>query len=73
MKLRTTPEGLIAEDSERGRWASLQGEDDLLSFLAGGEEAITRARAAMAHAPEADPSCRSGPARFARSCSGSST
>ena len=55
MKLRTTPEGLIAEDLERGRWASLEGEDDLLSFLAGGKEAVTRARAASARAPEADP------------------
>jgi hypothetical protein len=56
MKLRTTPEGLIAEDSERGRWVSLHGEVDLLSFLAGGKEAVTRARAAIARAPEADPS-----------------
>ena len=25
MKLRTTPEGLIAEDPQRGRWARLPG------------------------------------------------
>ena len=56
MKLRTTPEGLIAEDPERGRWVSLQGDDDLLSFLARGKEAVTGAQAAIARAPEADPS-----------------
>jgi 2-keto-4-pentenoate hydratase/2-oxohepta-3-ene-1,7-dioic acid hydratase in catechol pathway len=34
MKLRTTPQGTIAEDPERGRWVALPGEDDLLAVLA---------------------------------------
>jgi 2-keto-4-pentenoate hydratase/2-oxohepta-3-ene-1,7-dioic acid hydratase in catechol pathway len=55
MKLRTTPEGLIAEDPERGRWARLDGEDDLLSFLAGGAEAVARTEAALATAEAANP------------------
>ena len=33
MKLRTTPGGLVAEDSERGRWVSLEGDDDLNTYL----------------------------------------
>ena len=39
MKLRTTPEGVIAEDPERGRWVSLPRATDMLSLLAGGAEA----------------------------------
>ncbi|HEY5709541.1 MAG TPA: fumarylacetoacetate hydrolase family protein [Solirubrobacterales bacterium] len=39
MKLRTTPEGVIAEDPERGRWVSLPQAGDVLSLLAGGAEA----------------------------------
>ena len=55
MKLRMTPDGLIAEDPQRARWARLPGEGDLLSFLAGGREAAARAEAALADAPAADP------------------
>ncbi len=47
MKLRTTPRGVIAEDTANGRWVALPGEDDLLAFLAGGEEARARAQAAI--------------------------
>jgi hypothetical protein len=50
-----TPGGLIAEDTLRGRWARVPGEGDLLSFLAGGRDAVARAEAAMADAPTADP------------------
>ena len=56
MKLRVTAQGLIGEDAERGRWVRLPGSEDLLSFLAGGDEAWGRAEAAMASAPQADPS-----------------
>jgi 2-keto-4-pentenoate hydratase/2-oxohepta-3-ene-1,7-dioic acid hydratase in catechol pathway len=56
LKLRMTPGGLIAEDRERGRWARLPGDGDLLSFLAGGQDAVAQAEAAMARAPAADPS-----------------
>lgn len=56
MKLRTTARGLIAQDPDGGRWVSLPGEDDLLSFLSGGEEARERATEAIAAAAEvADP------------------
>lgn len=58
MKLRTTPPGLIAHDTERERWVLLPGEHDLVAFLAEGAPALERARSAMA-APEAtgaDPS-----------------
>lgn len=56
MKLRTTPRGLIAQDPDGGRWAPVPGEDDLVSFLAGGETARDRAREAIAAATEtADP------------------
>jgi 2-keto-4-pentenoate hydratase/2-oxohepta-3-ene-1,7-dioic acid hydratase in catechol pathway len=34
MKLRLTPSGLIAQDTENDRWVLLSGEHDLLSFLA---------------------------------------
>lgn len=47
MKLRTTPRGVIAEDTANGRWVALPGEDDLLTFLAGGEAARSRAQAAI--------------------------
>jgi 2-keto-4-pentenoate hydratase/2-oxohepta-3-ene-1,7-dioic acid hydratase in catechol pathway len=58
MKLRTTPDGLIAHDPDRGRWVLLPGEGDLLTFLRDGDEARERAAAAMAagDALEADPS-----------------
>ena len=56
MKLRVTAQGLIGEDAERGRWVRLPGSEDLLSFLAGGDETWGRAEAAMASAPQADPS-----------------
>ena len=57
MKLRATPEGLIAEDADRDRWVRLPGEDDLLAFLREGEPARERAAAAIAagDAVEADP------------------
>ena len=42
MRLRTTPGGLIAEDTARRRWARLPEEGDLLSFLSGGREAVAR-------------------------------
>ncbi len=47
MKLRTTPTGLIVEDAPNGRWVAIPGEDDLLAFLAGGDEARARAAAAI--------------------------
>lgn len=47
MKLRTTPRGVIAEDTATGRWVAVPGEDDLLAFLAGGEAARARAQAAI--------------------------
>jgi 2-keto-4-pentenoate hydratase/2-oxohepta-3-ene-1,7-dioic acid hydratase in catechol pathway len=56
LKLRMTPGGLIAEDREGGRWARLPGNRELLSFLAGGQDAVAQAEAAMARAPAADPS-----------------
>jgi 2-keto-4-pentenoate hydratase/2-oxohepta-3-ene-1,7-dioic acid hydratase in catechol pathway len=56
MKLRTTPTGLIAEGGERGRWVRLAGDGDLLTLLAGGNEAIARAQASIADAEPADPS-----------------
>ncbi|MBV9002173.1 MAG: fumarylacetoacetate hydrolase family protein [Solirubrobacterales bacterium] len=58
MKLRTTPEGLIAYDPDRGRWVRLPGEGDLLAFLGEGAAARERAAAAIAagDAVEADPS-----------------
>jgi hypothetical protein len=34
MKLRTTPDGLIAHDPNRERWVHLPGQHDLLSFRA---------------------------------------
>ena len=57
MKLRTTPEGVIAQDPERGRWVRLPGESDLLAFLGDGEAARERAASTLASgdAVEADP------------------
>lgn len=55
VKLRSTPGGLIAHDEERHRWARLPGEEDLLSFLAGGRAAVARAEEALASAAPADP------------------
>ena len=55
MRPRTTPGGLIAEDTARGRWARLPEEGDVLSFLSGGREAVARAQAALADAETADP------------------
>jgi len=58
MKLRTTPEGLVAHDAERDRWMRLPGETDLVAFLAEGAPARERAAAAMRseHVVAADPS-----------------
>ena len=50
MKLRTTPQGLIAEDPERGRWVLVEQEPDLLGFLAQGETGRQRAQEALARA-----------------------
>ncbi len=47
MKLRTTPDGVIAEDEEHGRWVRLPGETDLLGLLADGEAGRERARVAI--------------------------
>jgi 2-keto-4-pentenoate hydratase/2-oxohepta-3-ene-1,7-dioic acid hydratase in catechol pathway len=58
MKLRTTPDGLIAYDPDRGRWVRLPGERDLLAFLGEGAAARDRAAAVIAagDAVEVDPS-----------------
>lgn len=48
MKLRMTSGGVIAEDEEHDRWVRVPGEDDLLAFLATGEEGRERAREAIA-------------------------
>src|SRR5512132_4101524 len=58
MKLRTTPDGLIVQDSDRDRWVLLPGERDLVAFLREGAAAQERAAAAIAAADavEADPS-----------------
>jgi len=64
MKLRTTPDGLIAHDPGRGRWVLLEGDHDLLAFLAEGEPARERARQAMATATaSADPAAAGLPFR----------
>jgi len=52
VKLRTTPDGLIAHDPQRDRWIALPGESDLLAFLAEGQPARERAAAAL-DAPDA--------------------
>lgn len=58
MKVRRTPDGLIAYDDTNHRWVLLPGEDDLLAFLAEGAAGRERAAAAMAadDAQEVDPS-----------------
>jgi 2-keto-4-pentenoate hydratase/2-oxohepta-3-ene-1,7-dioic acid hydratase in catechol pathway len=58
MKLRTTPEGLIAHDPDRGRWVRIPGHRDLLAFLGEGAAARDRAGGAIAvvDAVAADPS-----------------
>ncbi|MDW5593089.1 fumarylacetoacetate hydrolase family protein [Conexibacter stalactiti] len=48
MRLRTTAEGLIAEDPRGDRWVLLPDERDLLSFLAEGGAARERAAATLA-------------------------
>jgi 2-keto-4-pentenoate hydratase/2-oxohepta-3-ene-1,7-dioic acid hydratase in catechol pathway len=48
MKLRTTPDGLIAHDPDRDRWIRLPDERDLIGFLGGGQSALDRALAALA-------------------------
>jgi 2-keto-4-pentenoate hydratase/2-oxohepta-3-ene-1,7-dioic acid hydratase in catechol pathway len=50
MKLRTTPDGVIAHDAEQDRWVLLPGDRDLLSVLRDGE------RESPAEAAEVDPS-----------------
>ena len=58
MKLRTTPDGLIGQDSDRDRWVLLPGERDLIGFLRDGSAVWERAGAAIGadDAVEADPS-----------------
>lgn len=58
MRLRATPNGLIAHDAPRNRWVLLPGESDLVAFLAEGVPARERAAAAIAadDAVEVDPS-----------------
>jgi 2-keto-4-pentenoate hydratase/2-oxohepta-3-ene-1,7-dioic acid hydratase in catechol pathway len=51
MKLRRTPDGLIAQAGD-GRWFALPGETDLVDFLARGEEARAAAEAALATAAD---------------------
>jgi len=65
MKLRTTPDGLIAQDPRSNAWVRLPGEEDLVAFLAEGEPARERASAALAAAgaAEADPSAAGLPFR----------
>jgi 2-keto-4-pentenoate hydratase/2-oxohepta-3-ene-1,7-dioic acid hydratase in catechol pathway len=53
MKLRRTPDGLIAQAGD-GRWFALAGETDLVDFLGRGEPARTAARASL-DAAAADP------------------
>ena len=52
MRLRTTPRGLIAHDPDADRWVLLEGEHDLLAFLAEGEPGRARAREAIAAATD---------------------
>ncbi|MFA9273143.1 MAG: fumarylacetoacetate hydrolase family protein [Baekduiaceae bacterium] len=64
MKLRTTAAGLIAEDEDEDRWVRLPGEDDLVAFLAKGEEGRERAREAIKAAVDVvDPSTATLPFR----------
>ncbi len=65
LKLRNTPQGVIAEDPERGRWVQLPAEHDLLCLLAGGEEtrlAVQRLIEAE-ETPAADPASAGLPFR----------
>jgi 2-keto-4-pentenoate hydratase/2-oxohepta-3-ene-1,7-dioic acid hydratase in catechol pathway len=50
MKLRTTPNGLIAHDAERDRWVHVPGQHDLLSFLRDGANAHAEAKSALSAA-----------------------
>jgi 2-keto-4-pentenoate hydratase/2-oxohepta-3-ene-1,7-dioic acid hydratase in catechol pathway len=64
VKLRTTPQGLIAEDPANDHWILLEGEPDLLAFLASGEAGRARARAAIdAAATVVDPATAGLPFR----------
>jgi len=63
MKLRTTSTGLIAHDEATGRWFPIPGEDDLLAFLAKGEDGRERARAALDAGEEVDPATAGLPFR----------
>jgi 2-keto-4-pentenoate hydratase/2-oxohepta-3-ene-1,7-dioic acid hydratase in catechol pathway len=65
VKLRTTPDAVIAHDPERERWVSLPEEPDLLAFLAKGAPARARAAAAIAAADsdQADPATATLPFR----------
>ena len=73
MKLRTAPEGLLVCDEADGRWVALQavaerhgrGEpvpQDVVTFLAGGEELEARTRALL-DACRGDTSVTADPAR----------
>lgn len=56
MKLRSTPDGLIAYDPANERWVALPGEPDLLALLSEGESGRERVAAVIASADgEADP------------------
>jgi 2-keto-4-pentenoate hydratase/2-oxohepta-3-ene-1,7-dioic acid hydratase in catechol pathway len=65
MKLRSTPDGLIAHDPAADRWIRLPGEADVVTFLAEGDPARERASAALAAADavEADPATAGVPFR----------
>src|SRR5687767_5714631 len=59
MKLRTTPDGLIAEDGER--WVRLEYDGDLLAFL--GEPSDVRTAAVATAETPADPAAAGLPFR----------
>ena len=65
MKLRATPDGLIAHDARRDRWVRLPGDSDMLALLTERATARERAAAAIAadDAVEADPSTAGIPFR----------
>lgn len=48
MKLRSTPDGLIAFDVEGDRWCRVPGQSDLVAFLAAGESARAEVQRAIA-------------------------
>ena len=79
MKLRNTPEGVIAEDRQRGRWVALPQERDMLDAprrRRGGPDRRPkrdRSRATRRSPTPAPPGCPSRRARCAPSCSGSRT